>query len=795
MSSRFLVWDQAQADADFQGIDYVELALLPTPEAPTSATLTVHLLSPPSGTFAAEGFTLTGGRRIRALPLTIASQGAQTVVLELAGVGDPSPYTLTMIDGAGAPVHPFFASATFTFAIDCERGDCRPWTERAPRRPRERPAVDLLTKDYAGFLGLSTEWIKVKNPHWADLSPASLERVLVELLSHHGDMLSYYQDRVANEAFIEDASARHSLRQHGTLLGTAMFDGTAAQTVLAFTSEASGHVPEGTEVTTALGADDAKVVFHVTERARVVPEHSTLTLAAWPGAVEAVLPAGATEVLLWGTQTELLVGQRLAFVRGPLGQPGSTTQIVAITSIVHEALPGWVEGLDPVVTNPSPTEAAVTIVGFEPPLERDCTPWTGQGLTVYGNLASARFGERTQSTIELSAGACAQRQDFLVEERVDGRPRLRALRVPLGPVVHEAREEADGVITSVPLLRVSLGKDPWIRVPHLHGSQPYDRHYVATADEDGAVWIELGDGLRGQALELGEGGAHAEALSLEYYVGEVVAGNCGVGVLRRFVPEASNLAGLSDFGGPVTVFNVLPGVGGRRAETRDAARLRIPASLRHGPRRRAVTLEDYADAARQVEGVARAVAKDLGGPFNAVLVLVDPEGRSELPPTVAEAVHARIDALRMAGREHFVSAPAYVPIELVLSVCCEPGSPAHRVRSAVLAALRPGDDEAPGFFHPDALSFGEDLELADVLATVQRVPGVRSVKARRFRRADVLGGPLVLARIRLGTTEVARMDGDPQIPEHGRLVVHVDGIDPALDDPGHYAPYGLEESP
>jgi predicted phage baseplate assembly protein len=452
---------------------------------------------------------------------------------------------------------------------------------------------------------------------------------------------------------------------------------------------------------------------------------------------------------------------------------------------------------DPAASDPKPTPpTSVTIIGFDPPLERPCTPWAGQKLVLHGNLAPARFGARRRSEIELEARACAERQDFVVEERSGRPPRLRALRAPLGPVVHRAHEEDDGIVSSVPLLSMTVEGEPWTRVPHLHGSQAYDRHYVATADEDGTLWIELGDGIRGQAIELSTASAPTvRMLVLDYHVGDVVAGNCGAGILRRFVPEPANLAGLIDFKLLPTLFNVLPGVGGRQAETKDAARLRLPASLRHGHLQRAVTLEDYAAVARSVPGVARAVAKDIGGPYNAVLVLCDPEGRSELSPTVARAVHERIDAVRMAGREHFVRAPTYVPIEVVLSVCNEPGSLAHRVRNAVLAALLPGDEDARGFFHPDELSFGEDLELADVLATVQRIPGVRSVKARRFRRADVVGEPLVRPRIRLGPTEVARMDGDPRIPEHGRLIVHVDGIDPELDDPSSHAPYLVEDSP
>ncbi len=802
MSSRFLVWEQAEADSDFQGIDYLELNLLPTPEAPTSAQLIVHLQQNSwTGTFTSASFTLSGGKRVQSLTMTLASENPVlgTVRLDIDGVGDPSPYTLTMNDGAGMPIHPFFSSASFTFSIDCERGDCRPLAERAPRLPREQPAIDLLTKDYTGFLNLSSEWIKVKNPHWADLAPASLERVLVELLSHHGDMLSYFQDRVANEAFIEDASQRYSLRQHGTLLGTSLFDGTAAETVLSFTSATSGYVPEGVEVTTAEGANDAKVIFYVTERARVIPEHSALPLAAWPAAVTATLPVGATEVLLLGSVADLLVGQRLAFVQGELGGPASSTQIVTITAVSYDALPGWVA--DPLASSdPTPAPVAVTIVTFDPPLEQAATPWTGLGLTVHGNLATARFGEQQTDEIELSSYACSDRQSFLTEERPGQRSLLRALRVPRRPVVYQAVTLPTGVITSTPLLDVFLGTERWTREDHLLNSQSYDRHYVATADEDGSVWIELGDGILGQAIDLvsdAELGLLVvpDKLKLVYRVGDVIAGNVGAGVLTRFVPGTATTLALGDFAVEPVVVNVLPGSNGRQAETKEAARLRIPASLRNGPLERAVTLTDYAKAALTVDGVARAVAKNIGGPFNAVLVLADPRGRATLSASVKQAVYDRIDAVRMAGREHFVSEPTYVPVEITLSICNEPGSLAHRVRDAVLAALRPGEDDAPGFFHPDELSFGEELELADVLATVQRVPGVRSVKARRFRRADVLGGELVVSRILLGPTEVIRMDGDPQIPENGKLDVYVDSLDPELTDPTYYAPYLLEESP
>jgi hypothetical protein len=799
----WLSWPGARADSGYQGIDYVELIAFPQGSAP-AARLVVHLQQPAGGMFTESSFRMSGGARTNDLSWSVpqpkpAGLPAQAVAIDLGALGDASERTVTLLaDPSGLPVHPFFASATFRFHLDRDRGDCRPLAEAPPPVRSPRPAIDLLTKDYSGFVRLLSDWVKVKNPHWADLSPASLERVLLELLAHHGDLLSYYQDRVANEAFVEDASQRHSLRQHALLLGTALFDGAAAESTVAFTSQAfDGFVPEGTEITTAADAGDARVVFHTIECARVLQEHSRLAIAAWPGASDAQVPEGASELLLWGHQDRLLAGQRLAFVQGRPGQAGCFTQIVAIRALRFLELPGWAER----PSDPLQPASALTAVTIDPPLERAVSPWpaagSGGAFALFGNLAQVRHGElrhlafAAEGGLPLQAGAFRDPHGTVVlDDAGEGQPPrllLRAYRLPDGPVLFRAAAQASGVVTSEPMVEVTIGGEPWQRVEHLHGSAPFDHHYVATADEDGSLWLHFGDDVRGRAVQLlseekwadPSAAAAAPKIKARFRVGDPIAGNCGAGVLKRFAPDASGAAAILAALPDLEVVNLVPGRGGR--ESKEAARLRLPASLRHGPPERAVTLDDYARAALTVEGVARATARALGGPFNAVLVLVDPRGQTTLDDDLAAAVHARIDALRMAGREHFVRAPRYVPIHLELAVCVEPGNAAHRVRDEVLAALLPGTASAPGFFHPDRMDLGAALELDEIIAEVQRLPGVRSVKALAFRRAGVPKSRDVLPRIPLALSEVVRLDGDPSSPENGRLEVVAMGLDENLD--------------
>jgi hypothetical protein len=104
------------------------------------------------------------------------------------------------------------------------------------------------------------------------------------------------------------------------------------------------------------------------------------------------------------------------------------------------------------------------------------------------------------------------------------------------------------------------------------------------------------------------------------------------------------------------------------------------------------------------------------------------------------------------------------------------------VRERVLAELRPGSADRPGWFHPDRLSFGDTVRLGDVLAFVQGIAGVRSVTPAIFRPLGDATGPVVRDAILLGRTKVARLDADPEYPENGVLEVLVTGLDRVSED-------------
>src|SRR3954462_4135412 len=90
-----------------------------------------------------------------------------------------------------------------------------------------RPVIDYMARDYESLLRAMRAQIPAKLPEWQDFAnEADFGNVLLELFAHIGDILSYYQDRVANESYLSTARTRRSVIEHLRLIGYQL--GTAA---------------------------------------------------------------------------------------------------------------------------------------------------------------------------------------------------------------------------------------------------------------------------------------------------------------------------------------------------------------------------------------------------------------------------------------------------------------------------------------------------------------------------------------------------------------------------------------
>lgn len=85
--------------------------------------------------------------------------------------------------------------------------------------PVDRPITDYTNRDYASLVASMLDLAALKLPEWTDRSENDLGRLLVELFAYTGDVLLYYQDRIANEAFLATAIERRSVIDLLALIG------------------------------------------------------------------------------------------------------------------------------------------------------------------------------------------------------------------------------------------------------------------------------------------------------------------------------------------------------------------------------------------------------------------------------------------------------------------------------------------------------------------------------------------------------------------------------------------------
>src|SRR5262245_18738089 len=99
-----------------------------------------------------------------------------------------------------------------------------------------RPMIDYMARDYDSLLQAMRALIPEKLPEWTDYeSQADFGNVLLQLFAHMGDILSYYQDRVANESFLGTTQQRRSVIQHLRLIGYQLSTAAPASATLTLT--------------------------------------------------------------------------------------------------------------------------------------------------------------------------------------------------------------------------------------------------------------------------------------------------------------------------------------------------------------------------------------------------------------------------------------------------------------------------------------------------------------------------------------------------------------------------------
>ncbi|MET9405998.1 baseplate J/gp47 family protein [Streptomyces sp. NPDC002935] len=108
--------------------------------------------------------------------------------------------------------------------------------------------IDYTARDYQRLLDAMRARIPDRLGEWTDYAnEADFGNVLLELFAYMGDILSYYQDRVANESFLGTARTRAAVIQHLRLIGYEL--GTAVPAAATLLVSVPGNVEGAITVT------------------------------------------------------------------------------------------------------------------------------------------------------------------------------------------------------------------------------------------------------------------------------------------------------------------------------------------------------------------------------------------------------------------------------------------------------------------------------------------------------------------------------------------------------------------
>jgi predicted phage baseplate assembly protein len=249
----------------------------------------------------------------------------------------PSDTVISVIDSSMFP-----ASAPFQIKIDAEYlqvTNCLTPTDWAVTRGTPADSHDL-----DAFVMLVPP-----NPFasWHQGIDGDYQTMFVELWAYLADILTFYQERIANEAFLGTASLRDSLLRLAGLIDYRPGPGAAAGGWVGFTAAANQSltIPAGFRVASRPQPGQQSVVFETTAPIFAAGDNNSIGLSL----VSPEVPYTPGTVVLQGVSPGVAVGDYLVIV-DKVGVELETANLVQVTGVSPDAASG------------------VTTVGWQDPL-------------------------------------------------------------------------------------------------------------------------------------------------------------------------------------------------------------------------------------------------------------------------------------------------------------------------------------------------------------------------------------------------------------------------------------------
>ncbi len=768
---------------NWNGIDYVEVA-------DNQLSLCVHFFGDVPEHLTVDNILIEGGRRIRDIKvLRITIDRAHDLELddclrvEVDEPGDFSTYCLCIVEkvaptdagrqgdpriasrilaatasAGGEPYDnakyrpyrgfdPRYTCVPFSFKAGCPSDlDCKV-AEVCPPEVQPAPEINYLAKDYASFRQLILDRLALTMPDWNEVLVPDIGVTLVELLAYAADYLSYYQDAVATEAYLDTARLRISVRRHARLVDYRMHEGCNARAwvtvatrvdetfaagsfyfITGFLQLPAGGVLSETDLEPFPQSDYEvfePILAATQQQISFYAVFSEIDFYTW-GDNECCIPAGATRATLidprqsttvGGSAADTTAGKAATAVAAANSQPppklapggilifeevlGPTTGEPADADPAHR----WAVRLTKVTSNIDP------VINNQPLIEIE---WAPEDALSFSLCVSARLPAPDCRRIDNVS--VARGNVILVDHG-------RSVHEPLGPVQpgdSEGECGCDGTV--VESTATSLPFKPKLRNGPLSFREPPDPAASASAataqdsraalpqvvlvettvtgtdsavewtplydllergGDDRAFVVEMDDDGFGN-LRFGDGELGRQPDGGTIFDAKYRVGNGTAGNVGRETINRLVLRGDERLSdATLAPRNPMPAVGGTDPEPIAEVKLFASGAFRK-KLERAITADDYTLLAGQDPALQRAATElEWTGSWYEAHVAVDPLHTESPTPALLAEVDGRLERYRRMGHDVAVAPAVYVPIWLAMEVCVLP----HYARGQVEAVL------------------------------------------------------------------------------------------------------------
>jgi len=186
-------------------------------------------------------------------------------------------------------------------------------------------AIDYTSKDFSSLAQSILAYAKIIMPDWNQNSEGDLGVAFVELFAYMGDILSYYGDRISQEAYLPTATQRLSLLNIAQLLGYTVSNGAPATGTVTFANSTTSivNIPQGTQVASDFQVGSDAPIVYETNAVANCPASGTVTVPVTQGITFSLVPIGTTSGLpgqaLQLPMTEVIDGSVSVFVQTVTG--------------------------------------------------------------------------------------------------------------------------------------------------------------------------------------------------------------------------------------------------------------------------------------------------------------------------------------------------------------------------------------------------------------------------------------------------------------------------------------------